>query len=205
MSQSQQMSAPPSAESEPTVAAVGTASAWPFLLLGFMLFGCFLYVENTGGAFRADVYQAGMKTPPPGAAVDPVVALYKRGAGVYSGGCVGCHQATGLGAPALNFPPLAGSEWVLREKPDRMIRIVMNAVEGPIKVKEVVYDNPAMLAFRDVFSDYDLAAVMTFVRGNKEWGNNAGPVTPAQVKAVREGTAAMGGQKWRVETLEPIP
>lgn len=204
MSQKKSKPAPPGAESEPTVAA-GGGSAWPFVLLGVVLFGCFLHVENTGGAFRADVYQAGMKTPPPQTDEPEDVKLFKRGASVYAGGCVGCHQPTGLGSPALNFPPLAGSDWVTREKPDRLIRILLNAVEGPIKVKEVVYDNPAMLAFRDVFNDYDIAAVATFIRGNKEWGNGAGFVTPQQVKAVRDGTAAMGSQKWRVETLEPIP
>ncbi len=205
MSKNKNKPAPPSVESEPTVSADGKGSSWPFVLLIVLLFGCFLHVENTGGAFRADVFQAGTKTPPPQTDEPPPVKLYKRGAAVYAGGCVGCHQPTGLGSPALNFPPLAGSEWVLREKPDRMIRIVMNAVEGPIKVKDVVYDNPAMLAFRDVYSDYDLAAVITYVRGNKDWGNSASFVTPEQIKAVREGTAAMGSQKWRVETLDPIP
>lgn len=204
MSQNKSKPAPPSAEFEPTIAA-GGGSAWPFVLLGVVLFGCFLYVENTGGAFRADVYQAGMKTPPPQTDEPEDVKLFKRGAAVYAGGCVGCHQPTGLGSPALNFPPLAGSEWVTREKPDRLIRILLNAVEGPIKVKDVVYDNPAMLAFRDVFNDYDIAAVATFIRGNKDWGNSAGFVTPQQVKAIRDGTAGMGSQKWRVETLEPIP
>lgn len=205
MSQSQPKSTPQqSTESEPTIAA-GNGSAWPFVLLGVALFGCFLHVENTGGAFRADVYQAGMKTPPPQTDEPEPVKLYKRGAVLYAGGCVGCHQPTGLGSPALNFPPLAGSEWVLREKPDRMIRIMLNAVEGPIKVRDVVYDNPAMLAFRDVYSDADIAAIATFVRGNKDWGNNASHVTPQQVKAIRDGTAPMGSQKWRVETLEPVP
>lgn len=205
MSKPKSKSAPASVESEPTVSADTKGSSWPFVLLIVLLFGCFLHVENTGGAFRADVFQAGMKTPPPQTDEPEPVKLYKRGAAVYAGGCVGCHQATGLGSVPLNFPPLAGSEWVLREKPDRVIRIVMNAVEGPIKVKDVVYDNPAMLAFRDVYNDYDIAAVLTYIRGNKDWGNGASYVTPQQVKAVRDGTAAMGSQKWRVETLEPVP
>lgn len=204
MSQNQQNPAPLSAESEPTIAA-GGGSAWPFVLLGVMLFGCFLYVENTGGAFRVDVYQAGMKTPPPQTDEPPEVKLFKRGAALYAAACVGCHQATGLGSSALNFPPLAGSDWVVREKPDRLIRILLNAVEGPIKVNDATYDNPAMLAFRDVFSDDDIAAIATFVRGNADWGNKAGAVTPQQVKAIRDGTAAMGSQKWRADMLEPIP
>jgi hypothetical protein len=35
-------------------------------------------------------------------------------------------------------------------------------------------------------SDEEIAAVITYVRQNKEWGNHASAVTPAQVKAVRE-------------------
>jgi hypothetical protein len=31
--------------------------------------------------------------------------------------------------------------------------------------------------------------VITYVRGNAEWGNHASPVTPERVKAVREKTA----------------
>ncbi|MBI5799537.1 MAG: cytochrome c [Verrucomicrobia bacterium] len=193
-----------SAETEPTIAA-GGGSAWPFVLLVVLLFGCFLHVESTGGAFRADVFQAGMRTLPPQTDDPPAVKSYKRGAQLYAAGCVGCHQATGLGSAALNFPPLAGSEWVVREKPDRLIRIMLNAVEGPIKVKDITYDNPAMLAFRDVYSDDDIAAIATFIRGNAEWGNSAAFVTPQQVKAIRDGTAAMGSQKWRVESLEPVP
>lgn len=199
---SQPKQKPASAETEPTIAA-GGGSAWPFVLLGIILFGCFLHVETTGGAFRADVFQAGMKTPPPQADEPPEVKSYKRGARLYDG-CAGCHQATGLGQPAQNIPPLAGSEWVVREKPDRLIRIILNAVEGPIKVKDVTYDNPAMMAFRDVYSDDQIADIATFVRGNAGWGNGASFVTPEQVKAIRDATAKMGGQKWRAEALQGI-
>ena len=204
MSKNKKQPAPERTESEPTIAA-GGGSAWPFVLLGVVLFGCFLHVEDTGGAFRADVFQAGMRVPPPQADEPQEVKLFKRGAQLYSAACVGCHQATGLGSAALNFPPLAGSEWVLREKPDRMIRIMLNAVEGPIKVKDVTYDNPAMLAFRSVYpDDGDIAAIATFIRGNAEWGNSASFVTPEQVKVIRDATAKMGSQKWRAETLQPI-
>ena len=201
MSQNKQKSV--SAETEPTIAA-GGGSAWPFVLLGVVLFGCFLHVENTGGAFRADVFQAGMKNPPPQANEPEEVKLYKRGALLYSA-CVGCHQPSGLGSTALNFPPLAGSDWVVREKPDRLIRIILNGVEGPIKVKDVTYDSPQMLAFRDTFKeDFDVAAIATFIRGNAAWGNGAGFVTPEQVKAIRDATEKMGSQKWRSETLQAI-
>ena len=68
--------APVAGDTEPTVAA-GSGSAWPFVLLGVMLFGCFLHVENSGGAFRADVYQSGTKLPPPMPNEPEEVKLYK--------------------------------------------------------------------------------------------------------------------------------
>ena len=202
MSKNKQKPAPERAETEPTIAA-GGGSAWPFVLLGVVLFGCFLHVENTGGAFRADVFQAGMKNSPPQADEPPEVKSYKRGARLYDA-CAGCHQPNGLGQPAQNIPPLAGSEWVFREKPDRLIRIILNAVEGPITVNKVTYDNPAMTPFRDALSDDVIADIATFIRGNAGWGNSAGFVTPDQVKAIRDATEKMGTQKWRVETLQAI-
>jgi mono/diheme cytochrome c family protein len=203
MSQNKSKPTPPGADAEPTVAA-GGGSAWPFVLLGVVLFGCFLHVETTGGAFRSDVFQAGMKAPPPQADEPPEVKSYKSGAMLYAA-CAGCHQPNGLGNPGLNFPPLAGSEWVTREKPDRLIRIILDAIEGPITVAGKIYDNPAMVPFRDVLSDQAVADIATYVRGNADWGNKAGPVTAAQVKAIRDGTAGRGGAKWRAETLEAAP
>jgi mono/diheme cytochrome c family protein len=89
---------------------------------------------------------------------------------------------------AGQWPPLVGSEWVLALGPNRIIRIVYGGLSGPLTVKDVQYSNLAMPAQgRDVkLSDEDMAAVITFIRSNKEWGNNASPVTPEQIKMVRE-------------------
>ena len=40
------------------------------------------------------------------------------------------------------------------------------------------------------YSDEDIAAIITFVRGNKDWGNKASLVTPEQVHAVRDKIAS---------------
>jgi mono/diheme cytochrome c family protein len=203
MSQNKSKPAPPNGDTEPTVAASGGA-AWPFVLLGVVLFGCFLHVENTGGAFRADVYQSGVKLPPPMPNEPEEVKLYKAGAQLYAA-CAGCHQPSGMGSDALNFPPLAGSEWVTREKPDRLIRIILDAVEGPISVKGKTYDNAGMTPFRGALNENQIAAIATYVRGNKDWGNSAGHVTPAQVKAIMDATAKNAGTRWRVTTLNQVP
>jgi mono/diheme cytochrome c family protein len=190
------------AESEPGVSVASPSSAWPFVALGVLLFGCFLYVENTGGAFRADVFQGDYKTPPRAAAKSPEEQLLDRGRQVYAA-CAACHQPSGLGAPG-QFPPLAGSEWVLHENPNRVIRLVLDGVGGPMTVKGAAYSN-VMVPWRDVLSDADVAAVSSFIRNNSDWGNKASFVTPAQVKAIRDETKDRSGRPWTADELLKVP
>ena len=56
------------------------------------------------------------------------------GAMLYSAICQPCHQDGGVGVEG-KYPPLAGSEWVLAQGPARMVRIALDAVQGPITVK----------------------------------------------------------------------
>lgn len=201
MSQNKPKSTSARIETEPTV-STGTARAWPFVLLGVLLFGCFLHVENSGGAFRADIYQPGDKTPPRAAAKSPEEQLLDRGRQVYAT-CAACHQPNGMGTPG-QFPPLVASEWVLHENANRIVRLVLDGVGGPITVKGAAYSN-AMVPWRDTLNDYDIAAVSSFIRSNKEWGNNASFVTPAQVKLIREDTKSRAGQAWTADDLLKVP
>ena len=57
-----------------------------------------------------------------------------------------------------------------------------------------------MIPWKDQLSDEELASVLTFIRSNKEWGNEAPPVTAEQVKAVRDKTASRSSQ-WFVTDL----
>ncbi len=52
-------------------------------------------------------------------------------------------------------------------------------------------------------TDEEIAAVITYVRGQKEWGNKASEVTPERVKAVREKEKART-QSWTAEELKKI-
>jgi mono/diheme cytochrome c family protein len=101
---------------------------------------------------------------------------------VYTGKCVACHQATGLGVAGV-FPPLAASEWVTGDE-IVLTHILLHGVNGEMVVKGNTY-NGAMPAWNSM-SDGELAAVMTFIRA--EWGNTAAPVLEATVKAQREAT-----------------
>ncbi|NNF03047.1 MAG: cytochrome c, partial [Rhodothermales bacterium] len=64
---------------------------------------------------------------------------YLTGEAVYSKYCVTCHQADGQGIPGA-FPPVAGAEWVDGD-PGRLIRLVLNGMQGPITVRGEEYNN----------------------------------------------------------------
>ena len=57
-----------------------------------------------------------------------------------------------------------------------------------------------MFAFRDLLSDADIAAVLTFIR--TEWGNAASPIRLEQVKKIREATADRSTQWTEAELLK---
>jgi putative membrane-bound dehydrogenase-like protein len=112
--------------------------------------------------------------------------------------CAGCHQPHGLGLPGL-APPLADSEWVLGSE-QRLIRILLHGVGGPLRVKGVNYtlDMPAM----GVFDDEQLAAILTYIR--REWEHGADPIDPASVRAIRAAHATRT-ESWRQEELLAVP
>jgi mono/diheme cytochrome c family protein len=134
-------------------------------------------------------------------AADPIEVgrkLYNNAA------CNTCHQPNGQGLPGA-FPPLAGSEWVTGSE-ERVIRIVLHGLVGPIKVKGADY-NSAMPAFGRVagsgynWTDDKVAAVLTYVR--QEWGNQAGPISTEKVAEIR---AKEGDHKpWAAADLEKLP
>jgi mono/diheme cytochrome c family protein len=178
---------------------------WMFVLLALLLYGGMRYLDITAGGFSAQVYDP----YPSYAYVEALVpksdadALFANGQRIYSQNCSACHQPNGQGVPAQN-PPLAGSDWVNVDGPNRMIRIVLDGLQGPITVKGQNF-NGAMVPWREILSDAEIAAVLTFVRGNAAWGNTAGPVTPEQVKAIRDATAGHGTAWAPAELLQISP
>jgi mono/diheme cytochrome c family protein len=106
--------------------------------------------------------------------------LFDNGRQTYAGLCAACHQPTGKGLEGL-APPLAESEWVLGE-PDRIVKVVMHGLRGPIKVKGMTYsyDMPAA----GFLTDEQIAGVLTYIR--REWDHEASPVTVDLVKKIRE-------------------
>ena len=103
------------------------------------------------------------------------------------------------------IPPLVNSDWVTGSE-ERVIRIVLHGITGPIKVNGADY-NSAMPAFGRVagsgynWSDDKIAAVLTYIR--QEWGNQAGPITTEKVAEIR---AKEGDRKpWLAADLEKLP
>lgn len=123
------------------------------------------------------------KTQLTGAAKDQ----FHRGAEVYmrDGHCTTCHQKDGNGLPEAQFPPLAGSEWVQGSE-DRLIRLTLHGITGPIEVKGVKYPGAVPMTPFKFLSDAEVADVLTYVRNS--FGNKADPVSPQTVKKVREAT-----------------
>ncbi len=156
---------------------------WLLILLLLLLYYSMVYFDVHGGWFHEEVY-----TPYNSVAE---VANYQpvhegcdlvRGSAVFETICGLCHNNDGAGKPG-QAPSLVSSEWVLGS-PNRLVRIPLVGLSGPIKVKgEQVFFASGMAAMGAALSDDDLANVLCYIR--QAWGNKAAPVTPEQVKAVR--------------------
>lgn len=116
-----------------------------------------------------------------GGAADPFAVAMKKGASGYAV-CGGCHQGSGMGLPG-QYPPLAGSEWVLGGT-ERLIRVVQHGLTGQVTVKGQSYNFPGgMQPFGAGMSSTDLANVLTYIRNS--WGNEAHMITKEMVEKVR--------------------
>ena len=109
-----------------------------------------------------------------------VESLMKHGATVYERHCADCHGRNGEGVPRT-YPALAGNTSILMEQPVNAIRMVYAGGFPPSTA-----GNPrpfGMPPFYQDLSDYDVAAVVTFVR--RSWGNKARPVPQAEAARYR--------------------
>ena len=177
-------------------------SPLPLALLGLMsaliLFSA-IYVGRYSGGFNPMVYDERMLPGMQGAAAPVVLDPRVLGKRVFTTNCIACHQTTGLGLPGI-YPPLAGSEWAQGPE-DRIIRIVLDGLSGPITVEEKQFNN-TMPAFGPMLKDEQIADALTYVRS--EWGNKAPPVSADKVKEIRAAVADHSGA-WSPAELLKIP
>lgn len=104
------------------------------------------------------------------------------------GSCRTCHRDHGEGIARI-YPPLAGSEWVLGD-PERLTKLTLHGLWGKIQARGKVFQPslgvPPMTAVGNMYSDEEVAAVLTYVRIS--WGNDASEISTEDVKRIRAAT-----------------
>lgn len=165
-------------------------SLWLIAIYGLAIFFGGAYLGRFSGNFKGDGLDplgGAPRAAKPGATgpAGPQAELsaFDRGKKVFSANCAVCHQPNGLGAAGQGYPPLVGSEWVTGST-KRLGMIILKGLQGPITVKGQQYGTAVMQPWDKTLSDAKIADVMTYIR--QEWGNNAGPVSPAGVAALRK-------------------
>jgi mono/diheme cytochrome c family protein len=121
------------------------------------------------------------------------------GAAQYERLCAACHASDGMGVES-EAPPLADSPWISGPE-ERLIRIVMHGIRGPIQVGGKIHDRE-MPGFGSKLADRELALLVSFVRNR--WGKSNAQTAPETVRRVR---AAAGNRNryWTVEELLNTP
>ncbi len=204
------MSAPqvhkPQPDSPEPTAAVAPMSVAVFVALAVVLHAGMTRVDRAAGAFSPLVYApySSEEEWQAMAARSPLELQQERGAAIFKGkgGCMGCHQAGGEGSTGQNTPPLAGSEWVLADKPDRIVRIVLHGLSGPVSVKDRVWTGGTMPPVGANLSEEEIADVLTYIRS--AWGNAARPVDVKSVKLIRDAVGSRA-KPWTAPELEAVP
>ena len=177
----------------------------PWLVGAFMLslcWGAFYLAFNSGG-FNQEVYESNAVNWAGGgvaaaAPVDPKVV----GKRLYTQNCVVCHQPSGMGVSG-QFPPLAGSEFVLAQGnmgDNHLVMLVLNGLQGHFMVKGQAYNN-AMAPWKQL-TDEQIANILTYIRS--DWGNNAPAITPTFVSQIRKETASVS-DSYTQEQLMAMP
>ena len=120
---------------------------------------------------------------PTAAGINPEVLAKGKAIYMRDGYCNTCHQKDGKGLEAAGFPPLSGSKWVTGNE-DRLIKLVMKGIYGPIEVNGMQYPGQVpMTQYGGMLNDNEMAAVLTYVRNT--FGNKAPAITAEKVKEVR--------------------
>ncbi|MFK7742740.1 MAG: PVC-type heme-binding CxxCH protein [Planctomycetota bacterium] len=103
----------------------------------------------------------------------------QRGSMVFRSACAACHQLDGRGQRGL-APPLAESEWVSGPS-DRLVRIALHGVRGPIEVNGELWD--LEMPAQAHMNDKQLAEVLSYLR--RSFGHQASCVDEAEVRTMR--------------------
>ncbi len=183
-------------------------SIWLIAVYGLAIFFGAAYLGRFAGNFQGDGLDpmgGAPRATRAGAAGGPAAQVADlgpvgRGKKIFSANCATCHQANGLGV-AGQYPPLAGSEWVLGGT-KRLGMILLKGLEGPVSVKGQMYGSAVMQPWEKTLTDAKIADVLTYIR--QEWGNTAPPVAPEGIAALRKEVAGHTGS-FHADDLKAIP
>ena len=126
------------------------------------------------------VYLKSLPEVPPPAPKAPSQQAMRSGKAIYLDQCAACHAPDGAGVPGI-FPPLKDNPGVQQASATNPIRAILaGAQEAATAAKPT---QPAMPAYAWKLTDYEIAAVATYVRNS--FGNAAEPVDPGAVAKLR--------------------
>lgn len=130
---------------------------------------------------------------------------FKRGEKLYSttAACIGCHGADGAGLENLG-PQLDHSDWVTGSE-DRLVKILLHGLTGPIKVNNKTFTPLAFmpgLGQNPIIKDQDIADISTFIRAN--WSNRAAQVTKDTVTKTRDATKGRSSGQMYMQADFPV-
>jgi mono/diheme cytochrome c family protein len=108
-----------------------------------------------------------------------LAASSERGKEIYLRNCVSCHMDQGEGLEGI-FPPLAKADYMLADK-KRAIQQTLYGANTEMTVNGVVYKGE-MNGFD--LTDEQMSDLMNYIFNS--FGNKAGIITPAEVKAARK-------------------
>jgi mono/diheme cytochrome c family protein len=105
----------------------------------------------------------------------------RAGQAIYVDNCSACHTESGAGISGL-FPPLKANPLVQAPDPSDLVLLVLQG--GKSAASGHAPTGTAMPAFGWKFSDKEVAAVLTYIRGS--WGNAAHAVSANEVSNIRQ-------------------
>ncbi|HLY11680.1 MAG TPA: cytochrome c, partial [Planctomycetota bacterium] len=122
---------------------------------------------------------------------------FDRGRRQFVASCAGCHRRSGLGEEG--GPPALVDSSLIQGPDERLVRIVLQGLEGPLRADGKIYRNLNMPAILNLSSE-EIAEVLTYVR--REWGHRADPVSVEKVRAIKKVTEDREDPWTQVELLK---
>ncbi len=127
--------------------------------------------------------------------------LVNRGQAIFKELCATCHggdaKGVSVGGGSMPAPALANNADVNSQAPDKLIRILLHGLTGPVNGKTYPDIMPALGANTDNY----IASALSYIRSN--FGNSAPVVRDADVARIREITVSRK-TPWTVAELDTV-